>query len=126
MLNEAVRIANDDRYGYSQDKRNQEFYYDCSSLVQRLYSQYFGISVPSTTAGYPSYSSYDLGSPSSVTLQPGDVLWRRKGTKGHVTIYLGDGNYVAAHTDKYAQADQISVYQDSPSNYTNVYRFIGR
>lgn len=125
MLNEAVRIANDDRYGYSQDKRNQEFYYDCSSLVARLYRQYFGLSVPGTTAGYPNYSLYDMGSPSSTSLKPGDVLWRRTGDKGHVTLYIGNGNYVAAHTDEKPQADQISVYQDNPSNYMNVYRFIG-
>lgn len=126
MLNEAVRIANDDRYGYSKAKRTEEFYYDCSSLVYRLYEEYFEISVPNTTEVYPNYSSYNMGSPTEVTLQPGDILWRRKGSEGHVTIYIGNGNYVAAHTDKYPQASQISVYQDNPSSYTNVYRFIGR
>ncbi len=122
MLNEAVRIANDDRYGYSQAKRTEEFYYDCSSLVYRLYQRFFGISVPTTTAGYSSSSPYNVGHPSSVSLQPGDVLWK----KGHVAMYIGNGNYVAAHSSKYPQASQISVYQDNPSKYTYIYRFVGR
>ncbi len=44
MIAEAKRIANDDRYQYSQSNRNAQFYYDCSSFVSRLYQQYFGIS----------------------------------------------------------------------------------
>ena len=44
LLAEAQRIANDNRYTYSQSNRFGEFQYDCSSLVYRLYSQYFGIS----------------------------------------------------------------------------------
>lgn len=51
---------------------------------------------------------------------PGDVLWRQ----GHVTLYIGNGNYVAAHTDQKPKADQITVYRDTPSKYTRVYRFI--
>lgn len=120
MLNDAIRIANDNRYGYSQAKRYDEFYYDCSSLVQRLYTKYFNISVPITTADYSNYNGYYIGNPTSVTLMPGDVLWRQ----GHVTLYIGNGNYVAAHTDQKPKADQITVYRDTPSKYTRVYRFI--
>lgn len=77
MLTEAIRIANDDRYLYSQPKRMQEFYYDCSSLVYRLYKKFFGITTPASTAGYG--TSYRVGAAGTVELQPGDVLWRRKG-----------------------------------------------
>lgn len=126
MLNEAVRIANDDRYGYSQDRRMDEFYYDCSSLIYRLYRDYFGISVPITTAGYPNASAYNKGKAGTVELKPGDVLWRRTGDKGHVTLYIGNGNYVAAHSSKYSKPNQITVYQDSPYKYMNVYRFVGQ
>lgn len=127
MLNEAIRIANDDRYGYSQDRRDEEFYYDCSSFVYRLYTKYFNINVPNGTAQYYSYEQYKVGPASRVVLKPGDVLWRRKGSEGHVTIYLGNGNYVAARGVKgKTKAQQISVYQDSPSKYTYVYRFIGK
>jgi len=44
MITEAIRIANDDSYQYSQPKRESMYYYDCSSLVSRLYKQYFNIS----------------------------------------------------------------------------------
>lgn len=118
LLAEAQRIANDDRYTYSQANRFGELQYDCSSFVYRLYSQYFGISVPMSTSAYG--TQYRVGAATSTSLQPGDVLWR----SGHVTIYIGNGVYVAAHTDKVATEKQISVYNDSPSKYTYVYRFI--
>ena len=118
LLAEAQRIANDDRYTYSQSNRFGEFQYDCSSLVYRLYSQYFGISVPMSTSAYG--IQYRVGAATSTSLQPGDVLWR----SGHVTIYIGNGVYVAAHTNKVATEKQISVYNDSPSKYMYVYRFI--
>ena len=122
LLKEAQRIANDDRYTYSKENRDGEFQYDCSSFVARLYYKFFGISVPATTGVYG--ASYRVGPTSSVTLQPGDVLWR----SGHVTLYIGNGKYAAAHGRYgiYANnpAAQISVYNDSPSKYTYVYRFI--
>lgn len=120
LLYDAIRIANDDRYGYSQKKRKEEFFYDCSSLVYRLYKKFFGITAPNTTYDYANYEMYKKGSTSSVALKPGDVLWR----EGHVVIYLGNGNYVAAHTDTIPFARQISVYQDNPAKFTYVYRFI--
>lgn len=118
LLQEAQRIANDNRYTYSQDNRYGQFQYDCSSLVSRLYSQFFGISVPATTDAYG--SQYRVGPSTSVELQPGDVLWR----KGHVTLYIGNGLYVAAHSSKLPPDKQIDVYNDNPSKYTYVYRFI--
>ena len=39
---------------YSQDKRYQKGYYDCSSLVQRLYKE-AGITLPATTAAQGEY-----------------------------------------------------------------------
>ena len=122
LLKEAQRIANDDRYTYSQTNRYGEFQYDCSSFVARLYYKFFKIVTPNSTREYG--SNYRVGPTSSVSLQPGDVLWRR----GHVIIYIGNGVYVAAHgcEGKYASnpAIQISVYNDSPSKYTYVYIFI--
>lgn len=120
LLNEAVRIADDDRYQYSMDvvKRMSEFYYDCSSFVQRLYKKFFNISMPGSTSEYPSYENYYIGSPSSVDLQPGDVVWR----PGHVELYIGNGQTVGAHTNEVAGPDQISVVP--MGQYTKVYRFI--
>ncbi|MCI8655442.1 MAG: C40 family peptidase [Clostridia bacterium] len=124
MLQDAIRIANDNRYGYSQELRYSEFYYDCSSLVARLYTKHFGISMPSVTGDYHRFNAYNLGNPINVQLMPGDVLWRGQGTEGHVTLYIGNGNYVAAHSAKKPKPEQIDVYQDNPSKYMRVYRFI--
>ncbi len=120
MLQEAVRIANDDRYGYSQELRMSEFYYDCSSLVYRLYKKFFGIAMPITTYDYPNYNQYYVGNPTNVQLMPGDVLWRTE----HVVIYIGNGNYVAARSGRLPKPRQIEVYQDNPASYTRVYRFV--
>lgn len=122
LLKEAQRIANDNRYRYSKSKRDQEFYYDCTSLVSRLYKKFFGITTPGWSGDYG--GQYRVGPASNVKLQPGDVLWRT----GHVTIYIGNGKYVAAHGQNGYYAthpnEQISVYTDSPSKYIYVYRFI--
>lgn len=122
LLQEAQRIANDDRYTYSQSNRYGEFQYDCSSFVYRLYKQFFGIEVPTHTGGYGLQNR--VGNAIGTELQPGDVLWRA----GHVTLYIGNGIYVAAHGCQGALASnpaaQISVYSDTPATYTYVYRFI--
>ena len=118
MLTEALKIADDDRYTYSQANRYGEFQYDCSSLVARLYSQYFNFNAPSTTSGYG--SEYFVGADGSVELQPGDVLWK----PGHVEMYIGNGLQVGAHTDGIPAADQISVESYVSGYFTKVYRFI--
>lgn len=118
LINEAVRIANDDRYTYSQANRYGEFQYDCSSLVARLYKQFFNFDAPSTTRGYG--SAYYVGADGSVELRPGDVLWR----PGHVEMYIGNGQQVGAHTDGIPAADQISVENYVQGYFTKVYRFI--
>lgn len=56
LLNDAIRIANDDRYTYSKSNRYGEFQYDCSSFVYRLYKKYFGIELPTTTGDYSKFS----------------------------------------------------------------------
>lgn len=118
LLNEAIRIADDDRYTYSQANRYGEFQYDCSSLVSRLYSKFFGISAPSNTREYG--SQYYIGNPDSIELQPGDIVWK----PGHVEIYIGNGMTVGAHTDECAGPDQISVVNYPKGYYTKAYRFI--
>ena len=121
MLTEALRIADDDRYTYSQANRYGEFQYDCSSFVSRLYKQYFDFDAPGYTGAYSSYNNYLIGSPESVQLQPGDVLFR----PGHVEIYLGNNMRVGAHTGRGPIPDQISAKSYTPpGNFTAVYRFI--
>ena len=120
MLTEAVRIADDDRYTYSQANRYGEFQYDCSSLISRLYKKYFNFTAPSTTRGYYTTSPYYVGIYGSVELMPGDIVWKQ----GHVELYIGNGLLVGAHTDTYPIPDQISVVSLPKGYYTYVYRFI--
>ncbi len=115
MLNEALRIADDDKYQYSQALRYEEFYYDCSSFVSRLYQQFFGINPGNTTYDYGN-SNYTTNL-SENNLEPGDVLW----SSGHVAIYLGNGQYVHAASP----SSGICVTSLSDYNpFTRVYRFI--
>ncbi len=119
MLSEALRIAGDDRYQYSQALRNDEYHYDCSSLVQRLYKRFFGIDVPATTAQYG--SQYYVGEFGRVNLQPGDILWR----SGHVVIYIGGDTAVSASTDRASIPDQIrTITIRNNSKFSRVYRII--
>ena len=150
MLSRAIAIANDDPvwdangniisgYGYDQNRRMEEHYYDCSSFAYRLYKQFFNIDIPSSTAGYSTFGykgEYDqsaLPSKQPIPLQPGDVLLR---TGKHVAIYLGNGRLVAARgkegkRDKYGPlrgANQIEVYEvtrtESQNEYNKIYRFV--
>ena len=120
MLSEAIRIAEDDRYTYSQANRYGEFQYDCSSFVARLYEEFFGIKVPTTTSQYSTSNSAYVGREGSVTLQPGDVLWREE----HVEIYLGNGLKVGARSSRVSPQDQIKIDNYSAGQFTYVYRFI--
>ena len=119
MLSEALRIADDDRYQYSQANRYAEFYYDCSSFVQRLYKKFFDYDPGSTTFDInPKGQSYkvDLNN-----LQPGDVLWTGAPNYDHVAIYIGNGQYVHASCEEIG----ITVSPYSNSGYWfEAYRFI--
>ena len=116
LLNEAIRIADDDAYTYSQENRYGEFQYDCSSFVARLFNQFFGLQMPSTTFDYGDYSQYYIGTPDSVELQPGDVLWKST----HVVIYIGNGQDVEAMDT----VNGIKVTDYNPNRFTAVYRFV--
>lgn len=60
---------------------------DCSLFVQRVYAE-FGINLPRTT----SQQRYAGRVVSEKDALPGDLVW----WSGHVGIYLGDGQYIAA------------------------------
>lgn len=67
--------------------------FDCSGLVQYVYSHAAGINLPRvTTQQEKSGSEVSLSA-----LQPGDLLfWGSRGSTYHVAIYIGDGNFVQA------------------------------
>ena len=87
--------------GYSQDKRMQEGWYDCSSLVYRLYKE-AGIILNETasTQGKQCYQKAQIINKKD--LQPGDLIFYSYEDNGqfrnisHVAIYVGDGKMVHA------------------------------
>lgn len=86
---------------YSQDKRYQEGYYDCSSLVQRLYKE-AGIDLPETAAAQGEYCFKNAKTVNKKDLSPGDLIFYSYEENGefrnisHVAIYVGDGKMVHA------------------------------
>ena len=128
LLEDAVRIADDDQYVYvygaahggpSEWASGTPTAMDCSSFVGYLYWRHFGMVIPGSTSEYGS-EGY-VGSPGSVQLQPGDILWR----SGHVEMYIGNNMRVGAHSARLPIPDQVSVESYTPpGNFTKVYRFV--
>lgn len=86
---------------YSKDKRYEEGYYDCSSLVQRLYQE-AGITLPATAATQGEYCYKNAMIINKKQLKPGDLIFYSYEENGefrnisHVAIYVGDGKMVHA------------------------------
>ncbi len=86
---------------YDQDKRMDEGYYDCSSLVYRLYKE-VGIELPTVadTQGYYCFENAMLVNKED--LKPGDLIFYSYEENGcfrnisHVAIYVGNGMMVHA------------------------------
>ncbi|HHV64042.1 MAG TPA: peptidoglycan DD-metalloendopeptidase family protein [Peptococcaceae bacterium] len=103
---EAVRLGLS-RLGdpYSQEKRGQGSYTDCSYLVQWVYKK-LGINLPGTAAAQGKYCVDNGLTISKSSLAPGDlVFWSHKPNGHfmnitHVGIYAGDGKVVDASSSK--------------------------
>lgn len=121
MISEAIRIANDDRYQYSQSFRDSEFYYDCSSFVSRLYNTYFGIA-RLDKSGRGSRGTDIIRNVckerymivSMTSLQPGDILWR----DGHVALYIGNNQTAEA------ASTSSGILVRTKGTFTEAYRII--
>lgn len=80
------------RYGGS----TPETGFDCSGLINYVYRQAVGLSLPRTTAGLNALSAKN---PAVGALQPGDlVLFAMNGGNrvNHAGIYVGDGRFLHA------------------------------
>ncbi|HPO77943.1 MAG TPA: peptidoglycan DD-metalloendopeptidase family protein [Thermoclostridium caenicola] len=103
---EAVRLGLS-RLGdpYSQEKRGQGSYTDCSYLVQWVYKK-LGINLPGTAAAQGKYCVDNGLTISKSSLASGDlVFWSHKPNGRfmnitHVGIYAGDGKVVDASSSK--------------------------
>lgn len=102
---------------YSQERRYEEGYYDCSSLVQRCYAQ-FGINLPAIASTQGQYMVEHGLEVTEDILEPGDLIFYSYENNGqfrnisHVAIYIGNGRMV------HASSPERGVVNDplSPSN----------
>ena len=100
----ALATAADDSHGYSQQTRNGNPNYDCSSFVIAAY-QNAGIPVKEAGAGYTGNMKRAFlkcgfewipGTPNMEDLLPGDILLKEN---NHTEMYIGNGKNVGAHGD---------------------------
>ena len=103
---------------YSQEKRYEEGFYDCSSLVQRCYRE-FGLELPSIASTQGKFMVDHGLTVDAGMLMPGDLIFYSYEENGqfmnisHVAIYIGNGRMVhAANTAR-------GVVED-PVNYSNI------
>ena len=86
---------------YSKDRRMEEGYYDCSSLVYRLYKE-VGIELPAVAAEQGKYCYENAMLVNKEDLKPGDLIFYSYEDNGafrnisHVAIYIGDGKIIHA------------------------------
>ena len=98
---------------YSQGRRMEEGYYDCSSLVYRLYKE-AGIELPTIAADQGLYCYQNALLVNREELAPGDLIFYSYEYNGafrnisHVAIYVGDGMMVhAANTNRGVVCDPL-------------------
>lgn len=120
----ALATAADDSHGYSQQTRNGNPNYDCSSFVITAYEN-AGIPVKEAGAGYTGNMKSAFtkcgfewipGTPNMEDLQPGDVLLSEN---DHTEMYIGDGKNVGAHGDLDGVNGDSSGRELSVSDYPN-------
>lgn len=86
---------------YDQNRRMEEGYYDCSSLVYRLYKE-VGIELPSVADTQGEYCFKNAMIINKEDLKPGDLIFYSYEENGcfrnisHVAIYVGNGMMVHA------------------------------
>lgn len=98
---------------YSQERRMSNGYYDCSSLVLRLYKE-VGINLPYVASTQAQYCYKNAMIINKKDLKPGDLIFYSYEDNGefrnvsHVAIYVGDGKMVhAANTRRGVVLDPL-------------------
>ena len=136
----AVKIANDQSHGYSQQSRYGPDY-DCSSLALSAYKQ-AGVPIDFNKVCYTGnmqnliqYGFKDVTSKVNLNtgngLQRGDILWWHKsGNQGHTAIYIGNNQIVHARGQSYGspktgdQGSEIAVTPYYRGSWQHVYRYV--
>lgn len=113
FINEALKMNG---WAYSQEKRMQNGFVDCSSLVVRamVKSGFTGNNANLTTYSMPSDSRfYEV--PMS-QMSRGDILW----TNDHMEIYMGNGTTFGAF-----RPGKATGYAGNPGRFVKAYRLSG-
>ncbi|MEE1228992.1 MAG: SH3 domain-containing protein [Lachnospiraceae bacterium] len=86
---------------YSQEKRDEEGYDDCSSLIHKAFYEGTGMDVGATTVDQMDrMASYLTPVKDLDNVTPGDVLYHVGSEGNHAGIYLGDGLVIHASQSK--------------------------
>ena len=102
---------------YSQSKRNQPGYADCSSLLRDVFLEASGVNIGETTNGQMAVlSAYKK--PLSA-LQAGDILMKIQPGSNHVGIYIGNNQYIHASSTRGSVI--VSTYYPSSAYWTCCY-----
>lgn len=131
----ALAIAADDTHGYSQQTRNGNPNYDCSSFVIAAYEA-AGVPVKEAGAGYTGNMrsaftkcgfEWIPGTPNMEDLLPGDVLLTER---QHTEMYIGNGKNVGAHGDMDgvngdSSGNELSVSDYPKRSWDGVLRYTG-
>lgn len=132
----AVATAADDTHGYSQQTRNGNPNYDCSSFVIAAYDS-AGIPVKEAGASYTGNMKNAFikcgfewipGTPNMEDLLPGDVLLSEH---DHTEMYIGDGKNVGAHgnldgVNGDSSGKELSVSDYPKRQWDGVLRYTGQ
>ena len=132
----AIATAADDTHGYSQQTRNGNPNYDCSSFVIAAYDN-AGIPVKKAGASYTGNMKNAFikcgfewipGTPNMEDLLPGDVLLSER---DHTEMYIGDGKNVGAHgnldgVNGDSSGKELSVSDYPKRQWDGVLRYTGQ
>ena len=132
----AIATAADDTHGYSQQTRNGNPNYDCSSFVIAAYDN-AGIPVKEAGASYTGNMKNAFikcgfewipGTPNMDDLLPGDVLLSER---DHTEMYIGDGKNVGAHgnldgVNGDSSGKELSVSDYPKRQWDGVLRYTGQ